>query len=409
MATGSLSGLLVIDTDSAESTQRFETEFPEVCTTLQVQTSRGKHFYFSFENGISIDADKVLGSEIGIRGQGGFVILPPSVHANGGFYPTVEQNKPIQLPEALKDRLFVKSEKRTGSAGAVQQTIPEGPTQCFLNIPGWLNAPPGNVGIVHPGSLHHENEQNCDPPLPEREVEAIAKSVSRYEPAAERAVRNNAFTLIEAEDLLTLEEPETEWLWEGILPAGGLSLLVAKPKVGKTTLAFNLAVAVAAGEDFLGRKTKQAQVIYLAHEEKKSEIQKKLKALPHRPGKISFYFGSAPEKAIQEVRHLIQETKAGFLVVDVLQKLCRVKDLNDYAQVTNTLEPLMSMAREENCHIMLTHHAGKADRRDGDDILGSTALLGGVDTSIHIKKREQRRTFFTIQRYGGTSPRLSLS
>jgi hypothetical protein len=62
------------------------------------------------------------------------------------------------------------------------------------------------------------------------------------------------------------------------------------------------------------------------------------------------------------------------------------------------------MAREENCHIMLTHHAGKADRQDGDDILGSTALLGGVDTLIQIKKREQRRTFFTIQRYGEDIP-----
>ena len=50
------------------------------------------------------------------------------------------------------------------------------------------------------------------------------------------------------------EEPETEWLWEGILPAGGLSLLVAKPKVGKTTLAFRLGFAVTSGKDFLGRK-----------------------------------------------------------------------------------------------------------------------------------------------------------
>jgi hypothetical protein len=92
------------------------------------------------------------------------------------------------------------------------------------------------------------------------------------------------------------------------------------------------------------------------------------------------------------------------LIVDVLQKFCRIKDLNDYAQVTNSLEPLMTIARQENCHILMTHHAGKADRQDGDDILGSTALLGGVDTSIHIKKRDKRRTFFTIQRYGEDIP-----
>ena len=34
------------------------------------------------------------------------------------------------------------------------------------------------------------------------------------------------------------------------------------------------------------------------------------------------------------------------------------------------------------------------------DIEGSTALLGGVDTLVSIKKRDTRRTFFTIQRYG---------
>jgi RecA-family ATPase len=55
-----------------------------------------------------------------------------------------------------------------------------------------------------------------------------------------------------------------------------MSLLVAKPKVGKTTLAFNLAVAVSRGEEFLGRKTTQGPVVYLALEEKKGEIKKKL-------------------------------------------------------------------------------------------------------------------------------------
>ena len=94
------------------------------------------------------------------------------------------------------------------------------------------------------------------------------------------------------------------------------------------------------------------------------------------------------------------ETKAKLLVIDVLQKFCRLRDLNDYAIVTNALEPLMAAARKQGCHILLTHHAGKADRPDGDDILGSTGLLGGVDTSINIKKHDKRRTFFTIQRYG---------
>src|SRR6185503_1991404 len=103
---------------------------------------------------------------------------------------------------------------------------------------------------------------------------------------------------------------------------------------------------------------------------------------------------------IREVLPLIVETKAKFLVIDVLQKFIRVRDMNDYAMVTAALEPIMDAARKQSCHVMLTHHAGKMSREDGDDILGSTALLGGVDTLVQIKKHDKRRAFFTIQRYG---------
>jgi hypothetical protein len=208
------------------------------------------------------------------------------------------------------------------------------------------------------------------------------------------------FTLLPVKDILAADDTETSWQWEGILPEGGMSLCVAKPKVGKTTLALNLAVAVARGTEFLGRKVTQGPVVYLALEEKKAEVKKKLLAAGIEDEPIKFHFGSAPQEAMKQVEPLIKDTGAKLLVIDVLQKFCRLKDLNDYAVVTNALEPLMAAARKQGCHILLTHHAGKADRPDGDDILGSTGLLGGVDTSIHIKKRDKRRCFFTIQRYG---------
>ena len=217
------------------------------------------------------------------------------------------------------------------------------------------------------------------------------------------------FSIIQAKDIVSSKDAETDWLWEGILPCGGLGLVVAKPKVGKTTLAFNLAVAVSRGELFLGRKTLQRSVVYLALEEKKGEIQKNLSKLGVVDEPLFFHFGPAPVEAMKEVGPLIKEIGAGLLVIDIMQKFCRVKDLNDYSQVTRALEPLMATARQLNCHILLVHHAGKRDRDDGDDILGSTGLLGGVDTSIHIKKREKRRTFFTIQRYGTDTPETVLT
>jgi hypothetical protein len=216
------------------------------------------------------------------------------------------------------------------------------------------------------------------------------------------------FKLISVSNILSEPEEEAEWVWEGVLPRGGMSIQVAKPKVGKTTTALGLAVASSRGEDFLGRSTAQAPVVYLALEEKKGEVKKRLASLCVTDEPLHFHFGLAPKNAIREIDALAVETGAGLIIVDTLQKLTRIKDLNDYALVTNTLEPLLAISRERNCHIMLLHHAGKTERTDGDEILGSTALLGAVDTAIILKKREQGRTFSTIQRYGENIPETVL-
>lgn len=212
--------------------------------------------------------------------------------------------------------------------------------------------------------------------------------------------RANGFNLVSASDLLAVSEPETRWIWDGVLPEGGMSLMVGKPKAGKSTFAFALSLAVAEGREFLHRATTKGTVVYLALEEKRGEVKKKLEAIGGQVENLFFHFGAAPVDAVASVSNLISQTKARLLVIDVLQKFIRVRDLNDYAVVTNALEPLLTAARESGCHVLLTHHAGKADRPDGDEVLGSTALLGGVDTLVSIKKRETRRSFFTIQRYG---------
>jgi hypothetical protein len=216
------------------------------------------------------------------------------------------------------------------------------------------------------------------------------------------------FSLVSVNDLVLQPQPDTSWLWDGILIQGGLSLSVAKPKVGKSTLAQNMAVAVSRGADFLGRATVQVPVIYLALEEKGSELQKRLIALGAKDEPLYLHIGLAPADGLKEIDALLAQYGAGLLIIDTMQKLVRIRDLNDYAQVTNALEPILGVARERNCHIMLIHHAGKAERKDGDEILGSTAILGAVDTAIILKKRDQARTFSTIQRYGEDVPETLL-
>lgn len=86
-------------------------------------------------------------------------------------------------------------------------------------------------------------------------------------------------------DLLSLEPKPVRWVWEPFLPEGGLALLVAFMKVGKTTFAYALAAAVAQGRPFLGFPTKRGGVLLLALEEHPRDVRLRLKRFGIRPAR----------------------------------------------------------------------------------------------------------------------------
>ena len=82
-------------------------------------------------------------------------------------------------------------------------------------------------------------------------------------------------------------------------------------------------------------------------------------------------------------------------------RFIRVEDGNAYAEMTTKLEPVISLARETRCHIVLVHHTTKGHKRGADAVLGSTAILGAVDTAVMLREgKGGRREWETSQRYG---------
>lgn len=93
IATGH--GFVVVDIDLPE----IPPEFPE---TLTVRTGSGRwHLYYSTSAAIRNSAGK-LGKHIDVRGVGGQVVAPPSLHATGGRYTWFKDIPMRALPEWIE-------------------------------------------------------------------------------------------------------------------------------------------------------------------------------------------------------------------------------------------------------------------------------------------------------------------
>lgn len=206
-------------------------------------------------------------------------------------------------------------------------------------------------------------------------------------------------------------EPEVpmDWVVEDLLLKGGVSLLVAKPKVGKSTLARQLALCVARGSSFLGRKTALGSVIYLALEERRGDVCfhfHKMGATGQEPIKI--YVGSAPTDVLVQIRQIVEVEHPVLVIVDTLIRFIKLKDSNDYAQASVLFEPVLALARETNTHVALLHHARKGETAGIDSALGSTAFAASVDTILVMSRGENSTTIQSIQRLGVELPPTEL-
>lgn len=329
----------------------------------------------------------------------------------------------------VKKNVEAKEQKGTRKPKEVFQEIAEGGRNDFLTREAGRLIALGNSRDEVTGLLLLINE-GFKPPLKAKEVETILDSVykthQRNHPDQEVKDKPDgydepkpldqpkpsrtevAFNFLSAKEWASKPIIKKPWLIEGFIPIGGSSLIAAKPKIGKTTLSIFMAIQVAKGAKFLGRKTEQVPVMYAALEMNENEMKRLLDLQKASQLENLFYHCEmAPRDAVKQIRPLIRERNAQLLIIDIFQKFSHPKNINDYSEITNAMDEIFGTAAQEKCAAVINHHMGKGERNNGDDILGSTAILGGVDCCFMIKTidvtlpfRKRRRTLETIQRYG---------
>jgi hypothetical protein len=375
----------------------------EIPPTWVVGTpSGGWHYYFRHPGG-AVPCVPDLLPGVDLKADGGYVLVPPSV-IDGVAYELQIDEPVAPATQWLLELLRQRDGGRRGqpeSAGGSR--IAEGARNTTLTkVAGALRRQSLAKEEIA-AALLAVNQQRCEPPLPEAEVRRIAESVARYAPAsiASPATPTDAPQLLTAAEILeAADAPGPEWLVDGLLPSGGLSVLAGRPKSGKSTLARALSVAVVQGRAFLSCSTRQGAVLLITLEDRRRDVGRHLRALGLRPDDPLLV---ATEGDVATVGEWVRKHCPALVVVDTIGRLLKIREVSEYGHVLQALDAALVLARQSGAHFFLIHHAPKgSDGRDPIDApLGSTAFGGTADTLLHLKRAtDGTRAVATVQRVG---------
>lgn len=190
IATGSMSNLIVIDEDVDEKKgldgvvsvriwERMHEKLPE---SVSVTTGRGgTHLYLRYTgNDIKNRAGILEG--VDVRGEGGYVIAPPSLHPNGTEYAWEYSPDEIELAEVndvVLEFLSIGKEERSESF-IVPDHIPSGARNDTLYRLACSLQAQGLADSAILTAVHATNKTNCDQPLSDEEIETLVGSALKY-------------------------------------------------------------------------------------------------------------------------------------------------------------------------------------------------------------------------------------
>jgi hypothetical protein len=197
--------------------------------------------------------------------------------------------------------------------------------------------------------------------------------------------------------------PPLEPLVDGLLYLPGESVLFAPPNIAKTFWALDLALSVAVGQPFMGRQTRQGNVLFVAAEgvggmgaRVDAWCQHHQANDIHRACFLATAVNLLDRHALTDLTDILDEHQPILTIFDTLARCMVGADENSSQDMGRTVEALDTVRNHTQGHIGNVHHAGK-DTAKG--MRGSSALLGAVDTvielsgdsrSIHCKVTKQK-------------------
>lgn len=428
IATGTESGILVVDCDNRPDGDGFqhlramdpEDRAVEDWQTVKVRTgSGGYHLFFGYpeRSGLTI-ANKIAGRNIDLRGEGGYVVAPPSANGSGVYEWLGDEDELMQAPEWLLTFL--------SDGKAIQEAHPA--AGLIMQVEHDLSTHPGAgegernatlcrlVGAALASGVAPDEtmrqaiawNRRCKPPKAEAGIRKSVNAIitSEWQSMREKAAAPPAATLkplptkqkhppalVTRTSEETAEE-ELEWLWWNRFLIGHINILAGDPGLGKSLIAVDAAARVSTGRSWPdGSPCQQGTVIYCTTEDAFASVVKpRLSAAGADHSKVVFVEGVLDDDAegslfLDEHMALLDdllekhEGQVKLLILDTLQSFVGdATNTSNNASSRRIMTPLKRLAEKHNVAVLCLEHLtkGTTQRNATYRVQGSIAFTGAA-------------------------------
>lgn len=397
MVTGKISNIFCLDLDKPENSLN---RYP-LPLTWKARSPRGFHHYYKWHPMLDTITTTTTGilPNVDTRGEGGYVIIPPSVGFNGMGYEWLSppQSTPLAYPPLWLINLLRDSTQRvTNRNGWVSNTLAtlsEGTrNNGFTKIVGrlWYD------GLSREDIFSLLKPKATEVEFPEDELLQIIESITK------RDTKQREQTTIHLSEFLK-GESVIKWVIDGVVPQESITILGGQQGIGKTWVLLDMAIEMAkGGGSWCGmHKINPASVLYIDKESSdvllRNRLIKLLAAKNISPNNFSFHLLSDPKlnfnnyDSVEKFKQTLAELNPQVVFIDSLRRANSAEE-NSSTELEKVFDTIKDIVKKFGISVIFADHDNKStywsdQPPSSNDLRGSNIKGASADCVIALRKR----------------------
>lgn len=404
IVTGAISNIVVVDIEKDGKIEGWP-------ATVTAKTGGGGfHLYYKHPNKNVANGVRIR-ELTDFRGDGGYIVAPPSVHASGNQYEWIVSPSDAKFADFPEE--FLKThgtEKRP--IQSFFNGVPEGMrNMSATSIIGKLltGIEPSLWNIAAWPAFKEWNTKN-QPPLSENELKSVFESIRQREIDKQltKMDQRELSSPLSIADVLNMTFEQQLFLVEKLIPEGGISAISGQSESGKSWIILYLAQCISRGIPVFGKyAVTQGPVLIIDEEGGAIEFQRRMRMLGFKTEDKIFLYSEKGFKVdnANDLKLLIEEAKARNVKVVIFDPFSAIhsRTENSAEEMQKVME-LLGEFNKNNMTVIFIHHHRKEhfankNPKATTGLRGSSLLFTKVNAHLAVskEKEEENKVFIMIE------------